>query len=146
MPWPEIKKTINDGDRLFLKKDEMVKVQFLEDEPELYYVHYDETTKKTTKCVGADCVQCQGGMKRQQKGSIKVLDQADGKEKTLNGTAALFIAIKEIFDMCGGRNGFIFSMKATGDKAQRRYHIAPLPIPSVAKKVVEEEVDESPFG
>lgn len=144
MPWPKPNIPINDGDKLFLKKDELVKVQFLEDEPYLYYVHYDETTKKTSKCGGADCPQCQGGMKRQQKGAIKVCDQGDGKEKTLAGTAALFLSIKEIFDMCGGRHGFIFSMKATGDKSQRRYHVVPLPVPNVTKKVTE-EVDESPF-
>ena len=125
MPWPK-KQTFDDGDKVFLKKDEIVKVQILEDEPELYYTHYVEG--KTSKCSAPDCAFCFKGEKRNEKGSIKVKDMADGKEKRLSGTAALFLTLQETFQMCGGREGFIFSMKATGDKAQRRYHVVPLPV------------------
>jgi len=145
MPWPKKIESKNDGDKLYLKKDEIVKVQFLNDEPELYYVHFDEVTRKTSKCDISNCLQCSNGMKRQEKGSIQVMDQADGKEKTLSGTAALFLAIKEVFDICGGRKGFVFSIKATGDKSQRRYHVVPLPAPNIGTSKTEELVDESPF-
>lgn len=125
MPWPT-KKTFNDGDKLFLEKDKVVKVQLLEDEPTLYYTHY--VNGKTNKCSAPDCAFCSAGEKRNEKGNIRVKDLSDGKEKSLSGTSALFLALKETLDMCGGRKAFIFAMKSTGEKQQRRYHITPLPI------------------
>ena len=124
MPWPK-RQSVDDGESLRLEKDKIEKVVFLEDEPELYYTHY--VNGKTEKCNAPDCSPCQAGIKRDEKGSIRVKDLADGKEKKLKGTAALFCAIHETWEMCGGRKNFIFAMKATGEKQQRRYTITPLP-------------------
>lgn len=144
MPWPK-KQSFDDGDKVFLKEDEIVKVQILEDEPELYYTHY--VNEKTSKCTAPECPMCLAGEKRNEKGTIKVKDMADGKEKKLSGTAALFLTLHETFQMCGGRKGFIFSMKATGKKSSRRYHIVPLPVTgqaNVSAPAAEEEHD--PFA
>jgi hypothetical protein len=124
MAWPT-KPQVDDGESLRLEKDKIIKVVLLEDEPELYYTHYDGV--KTNKCDAQNCQYCVAGMKRDTKGSIKVKDLADGKEKKLKGTAALFISLHETLDMCGGRKDFVFAMKATGEKQQRRYTITPLP-------------------
>lgn len=144
MPWPT-KQTYDDSNSLVLKKDQMVKVQLLQDEPELYYTHYNEADKKSTKCTAPDCDSCRAGLKRVEKGSMLVKDMADGAEKKLKGSAALFLTLHEILDMCGGRNGFIFSMKATGDKSARRYHIVPLPINGSAVSGPAAEDEETPF-
>lgn len=143
MPWPK-KQSFDDGESLILKKDEVVKVHLIDEEPELYYTHFIDG--KSTKCSAPDCAHCLAGEKRNEKGSMMVKDIADGKEKKLKGSAALFLALKETLDMCGGKQGFVFSMKATGDKAQRRYHVVPLPIKGASVQASHAEPDESePF-
>ena len=125
MPWPTKQKK-DDGDKLYLELDKVHKIRLIDDEPSLYYTHY--VNGKTIKCEQTDCEHCEAGVKQNTKGTMLVLDMADGKQKALSGTAALFIAIKETLDMCeGGKGKFVFSMKATGEKTERRYHIVPLP-------------------
>ena len=138
MPWPTPKTSFDESTQLRLKKDETIKVAILDNEPDLYYVHFLEAEHKTVKCGGESCAPCMAGNRKLEKGSIRVVDQSDGKEKVLSGTSALFLSIKEVFDMCGGKDGFIFSMKATGEKASRRYHIVPVPIKT--RKVDQEAI------
>lgn len=142
--WPT-KNNKDYGDKLYVKKDETVRVQIIEDEPEIYYTHY--VGNKTSACTPPDCSFCAAGEKRSQKGSIKVIDQADGKEKDLCGTAALFQSIKATIDMCGGYKGLVFAIGATGEKSERRYPVTNVPIPAGLKKVIEAKKDdeETPF-
>ena len=142
MAWPQ-KQVFDDSESLRLEKDKIVKVVLLEDEPELYYTHFDGV--KTNQCTAPNCPQCLSGVKRDTKGMIKVKDLADGKEKKLKGTAALFISLHETLEMCGGRKDFVFAMKATGDKAQRRYTITPLPKASASVTSAPVAEEETPF-
>lgn len=139
MPWPT-KKKFDDADRIFLKEDSVEMVQIIDDEPEIYYVHFDESTKKTSRCEGQACDLCLRGIKAQEKGSIKVVDQKDMKEKKLCGTAALFLAMKEVLDLCGGSKGFVFNIKATGQKSSRRYTIVPIVLQAAQKPETEDKV------
>ena len=140
MGWPQ-KQSQDDGDYLRLEVGKIVKVQLLEDEPESYFTHY--VNGKTQKCTAPDCPFCAAGDKRQEKGSIKVRDTADGKEKKLKGTAAMFMALHEAVEMCGGSKSFIFAMKATGEKKDRRYHVSALPLGTATTK--EGDDDSVPF-
>ena len=146
MGWPEEKK-FDDSDKLTLEKDKVVKVQILDDEPELYYTHFVEG--KSTKCSGPGCSHCSAGVRRDEKGTIGVFDCSDGKKKALKGTSAMFRALHETILLCGGRKGFLFAMKATGDKKDRRYHITGLPatnqVVSEPDKAAEEAGDPLPF-
>lgn len=140
MAWPQ-KQSQDDGDTLRLEVGKVIKVQLLEDEPESYFTHYvDGATKK---CTYPDCQYCTEKIKREEKGAMKVRDTADGKEKKLKGTAALFIALHEAVDMCGGSKSFIFAMKATGENRDRRYHVSALPLGT--STTTEKESDEVPF-
>jgi hypothetical protein len=140
MGWPQ-KQSIDDGDSLRLEVGKIVKVQLLEDEPESYFTHYVAGTTK--KCSYPDCQYCTAGEKRNEKGSMKVRDTADGKEKKLKGTAALFMALHEAVDMCGGSKSFIFAMKATGEKKDRRYHVSALPLGTAT--TAEKDDESVPF-
>lgn len=124
MPWPT--RNYEDGESIILETDKTVKVILIDNEPELYYTHY--INGKSTKCNGSDCEHCAEGDKPNEKGSMLVQDVSDGKQKKLKGSAALFISLKEVLDMCGVKTGFIFSIKATGEKQKRRYHCVPLPL------------------
>ena len=140
MPWPQ-KNSVNDADKIYAKPDKVIKVKFLEDEPELYYTHY--IGGKVVKCGAPDCQHCLQGDRRSTKGSIRVMDLEDGKEKKLNGSAALFNSIHDAVEMCGSIKSFIFSIKATGEKRDRRYTVMPMPLgaaPAVKTKVEDEEV------
>ena len=143
MPWPT-KKKFDTTDKLFLRTDEVVNVQFLEEEPALYYTHYIEG--KTTKCSGDGCIHCNAGSNRNTKGAIKVHDMADGREKMLSGTSALFESIRQTVEMVGNIKDFIFSIKAIGEKSQRRYIVVTKPLPAIAKKAkpIDDDV-EVPF-
>ena len=140
MPWPKPMNSGSDGDKLYAEKDKVIKVQLLADEPELYMTHYVDG--KSVKCGAPDCQNCAQGAKQIQKGSILVRDIADGKEKKLGGTAALFIALKETIDMVGSRNGVYFGIKATGQKTARRYHVSSIPMTQTA---ITQESEEVPF-
>lgn len=141
--WPQ-KSNTDYGDKLYLKKDQTVRVQIIEDAPEIYYTHY--VNGKTVGCDDVDCVHCKSGEKRNQKGALKVIDQADGKEKELCGTSALFQSIKATIDLCGGYQGLVFAISATGDKSERRYPVTNVPIPGGLAKVAKPAVDdEDPF-
>lgn len=145
MPWPTKQSNNDDGETLRLEKEKVIKILILEDEPELYYTHY--VNGKTAKCTAPDCPQCLAAIKRDTKGSIKVKDLSDGKEKRLKGTAALFTSIHEVLELCGSRKGFLFAIKATGEKKDRRYHVTALPAtgaPMVSAPAKEDE-DEDPF-
>jgi hypothetical protein len=125
MAWPQ-KQSYDDGDSLKLEVGKIVKVQLLEDEPENYFTHFIDG--KSQRCSAPDCTPCIQKVRRDEKGSMKVVDTSDGKEKKLKGTAALFMALHEAVEMCGGRKSFIFAMKATGEKKDRRYHVSALPL------------------
>lgn len=141
--WPQ-KESADYGDKLYLKKDQTVRVQIIEEAPEIYYTHY--IAGKTVKCEGPGCPHCAAGEKRNQKGSLKVIDQSDGKEKALCGTAALFQSIKATIDLCGGYHGLVFAISATGDKSERRYPVTNVPIPGGLAKVAKPAVDDDdPF-
>jgi len=134
------------GDKLYVKVGTTVRVQIIADAPELYYTHY--INMKTVKCNSPEtaCPHCSAGEKRHQKGSLRVVDQADGKEKDLCGTSALFQAIKATIDMCGGYQGLVFAIGATGEKSERRYPVTNVPLPAVAAKVMGKTADdEEPF-
>lgn len=142
MPWPT-KQTVDDGESLRLEKDKVVKILILEDEPELYFTHY--VNGKTSKCTAPECPHCTAAIKRDTKGSIKVKDLADGKEKKLKGTAALFTSIHEVLELCGSRKGFIFAIKATGEKKDRRYHVTALPATGTTATSAAEMDETEPF-
>lgn len=147
MPWPT-KQSYDDGESLYAKKDTIIKFRMIDNEPELYYVHrVDETSKK---CMGAECAFCRemvdGKLKypRSQKGSMLVMDLVDGVQKKLKGSGALFMSLWESIQMAkeSGSEATAFSVKATGDKAARRYHVMPISILAGAKPV---DADEPPF-
>lgn len=142
MPWPT-KQTVDDGESLRVEKDKVLKVLILEDEPELYYTHY--INGKTSKCTAPDCAPCTAAVKRDTKGSMKVKDLADGKEKKLKGTAALFTSLHEVIELCGSRKGFIFAIKATGEKKDRRYHVTALPATGSPMTSAAEPDETEPF-
>lgn len=142
MGWPTPQK-FDDGDSLYCEKDKIIEVRLIDPEPSLYYTHY--VNNKTVKCTSPECQHCTAGEKRIEKGSMLVMDMADRKQKKLKGTAALFIALREVLEMTGGMTGYIFSMKATGDKSQRRYHIVPKPAAGVETQSAPEKVEDVPF-
>lgn len=142
MAWPK-KVSRDDGDKLYLDVNKEYTVLILESEPETYYTHF--VNNKSTACAGAGCAICAVGEKRNEKGKIKIKDLADGKEKLLTGTAALFISLYEVITMVGGREGYKFKIKATGEKSQRRYTIVPLPLGQamVTKEAPNPSVEEA---
>ena len=140
MGWPQ-KQSYDDSDSLKLEVGKVVKVQLLEDEPESYFTHF--VGGKSQKCTYPECEFCAQKVRRDEKGSMKVRDTADGKEKRLKGTAALFMALHEAVEMCGGSKSFIFAMKATGEKKDRRYHVSALPLGTATTK--EGDDDSVPF-
>jgi len=142
MSWP--KRFQNDGDKLYVGTEKIIKVQLLEDEPELYYTHY--VNGKTEKCGQPDCSHCAANVKRNEKGKIKVRDMADNKEKLLAGSSAMFQALHEVVEMCGTRTGFIFALRKTGEKTSTRYHVTALPLSaSSAPHQANEEIESIPF-
>lgn len=141
------------GDKLYPKPGKAIRVQIIEEEPELYYTHF--VNNKSTKCEGELCGHCSSGVKKSEKGAIGVIDQEDGKEKSLCGTAALFKALKATIDMCGGSKGLVFAVMATGEGKDRRYNVTNVPIPAGLSKIIKsaeqspvatETYDESPFA
>lgn len=140
MGWP--KKQQDSGDKLYVKKDEIVRVQLLEDEPELYYTHF--VSDKTEACKAPDCTHCQAGNKRNEKGKIKVRDMADNKEKMLAGSSAMFQALHEVVEMAGTRSGLIFALKRTGEKTATRYNVTALPLSANSAPAQTDET-EVPF-
>jgi len=140
MPWPK-KHSNDDSEKLYLAKDKIAKVVLLDDEPELYYTHY--VSNKTEKCSAPDCTHCSAGIKRNEKGKMRVRDTADNKEKLLAGSAAMFQALHEAVEMCGNRNGFIFALKRTGESKSTRYHVSALPLATVSAPT--DEDDKVPF-
>lgn len=141
MGWPS-RNHIDSGDKIYVEKDKIIKVHLLDDEPELYYTHYADG--KTVKCTAPDCGHCTSGVKRNEKGHMRVRDTADNKDKVLAGTSALFQALHETVEMCGTRQGFVFAMKRTGEKTATRYHISALPLSAVSAPSVSND-DEAPF-
>lgn len=148
MPWPK-KQSFDEGDSLFPKKDEIIKFRLIDKEPELYYVHRVESSNK--KCGGPECAFCtkigedgKALYPRSQKGSMLVMDLTDGQQKKLRGSGALFMSIWESIQMSkeSGSEATAFSVKATGEKSARRYHVMPISILANAKPV---DTDEAPF-
>lgn len=139
MPWPT-KITQSDADNLRLKTNQTVTIKFLDDEPDLYYTHF--VNNKSVLC-NEPCNHCANKLKRSEKGSIRILDRSDNREKRLSGTAALFFSIKHTLDMCGGNRNLFFNIQAVGEQKDRRYYVIPaqdgVPVKSASKDIDEEE-------
>jgi len=111
MPWPEKKKTDDKG-KLYLNVGEMIRVQFKDDEPELYYTHY--VNGKSSRCEGQGCVNCERGEKLNTKGTITVVDMSDGKEKNSPAQPPYFGLSKRLWTFAAGSRGLSLTSKPPG--------------------------------
>lgn len=140
MPWPKK----NSGNYLRLKNGDTVTIQLLAAEPDITYQHWHGNEPED--CTAPDCADCTDGIKRSAKCKINVLDLADKKEKSLEGSSAMFNAIKTVIDMTDGGKGSSYMIKATGEKSERRYTVLPLnTVPHAIGAKTEEKDEQVPF-